>query len=167
MNAQAGVTQPLTSGPRVEQPTGEASDHVAAKRTRLGVLAMGTDDWATEQVATALVRAGHTVLRCHEPGESAFPCNALIEGRRCPLDEGFDVAVTTRARSLPGPTSGEFGVVCALRQGVPLVVAGVPGVAPFQMWTSVAVEPGGDVVSACEKAYDDSQAALLDLRENQ
>jgi hypothetical protein len=167
MNAQAGVSQPLTSEPRVEQPTGDVSDQVPAKRTRLGVLAMGTDDWATEQVATALIRSGHTVLRCHEPGEAAFPCNALIEGRRCPLDEGFDVAITTRARSLPGPTTGEFGVVCALRQGVPLVVAGVPGIAPFQMWTSVAVEPGGDVVSACEKAYEDNQAALVDLRETQ
>ena len=36
------------------------------------------------------MRAGHQVLRCHEPGESPFPCNALIAGRQCPLDVGFD-----------------------------------------------------------------------------
>src|SRR5690242_7705294 len=167
MNAQAGASRPLTAEPRAKQPARDTSEQAPAKRTRLAVLAMGTDDWATEQVATALIRGGHNVLRCHEPGEAAFPCNALIEGGRCPLEEGFDVAITTRARSLPGPATGEFGVVCALRHGAPLVVAGVPGVAPFQMWTSVAVEPGGDVVSACEKAYEDNQAALVDLRETQ
>src|SRR5437763_16926272 len=102
---------------------------------------MGTDDWGVEQAASSLATAGHRVLRCHEPGEPAFPCNALIEGRQCPLDVGFDVALTARARSVPVPTPGEIGVVCAVRIGVPLVVAGVPGVAPFQSWPAKAVGP--------------------------
>src|SRR4051794_5535888 len=88
-------------------------------------LVMGTDDWATEQIAATVARAGHTIVRCHEPGEPAFPCNALIEGRRCPLDVGFDVAITARARLVEAPTVGELGIVCALRTKHPLVVSGL------------------------------------------
>ena len=89
------------------------------------VLVVGTDDWAIEQSATELEAGGCRVLRCHEPGEPAFPCNALIEGRACPLDVGFDVVVTVRARPLSEPCQAELGVICALHQGTPLVVAGV------------------------------------------
>ena len=60
------------------------------------VLVVGTDDWAIEQSAAALEEAGFGVLRCHEPGEPEFPCNALIEGRTCPLDVGFSVVATVR-----------------------------------------------------------------------
>src|SRR5580700_11611767 len=77
------------------------------------VLVVGTDDWAIEQSAAALEEAGFGILRCHEPGEPAFPCNALIEGRTCPLDAGFDVVVTVRARPLTEPSKAEMGVVCA------------------------------------------------------
>jgi hypothetical protein len=142
--------------------TGSTCDNC---KESLRVLVMGTDDWATEQMATSLVRAGHEVLRCHEPGEPAFPCNALIEGRQCPLDIGFDVALTTRARSVPAPTPGEIGVVCAIRAGAPLVVAGVPGAAPFQSWTAKAVSPAGDVVPACEEAHHESHAVVIDIRQ--
>ena len=131
----------------------------SSKWRALTVLAVGTDDWAVEQAATALGLAGHRALRCHEPGEPAFPCNALIPGRSCPLDEGFDVAVTVRARPLPQPAQSEFGVVCALRDQVPLVVAGMTAVDPFEAWATVIVEPGGEITTACEDA-----APVLDLR---
>jgi len=94
------------------QGAGSGIEH-SPKWRALTVLAMGTDDWGVEQAASSLATAGHRILRCHEPGEPAFPCNALIPGRTCPLDEGFDVAVTVRARPLPHPTQSEFGVVCA------------------------------------------------------
>jgi len=112
---------------------------------------VGTDDWAIEQSATELQAGGCRVLRCHEPGESAFPCNALIEGRTCPLDVGFDVVVTVRARPLSAPSQAELGVVCALHAGAPLVVAGVGSDRPFGPWTAATVEQGGDVLSACER----------------
>ena len=109
------------------------------------VLVVGTDDWAIEQSATELEAGGCRVLRCHEPGEPAFPCNALVQGRVCPLDVGFDVVVTVRARPLSEPCQAELGVICALHQGVPLVVAGVASERPFGPWASLAVEQGGDV----------------------
>jgi hypothetical protein len=115
------------------------------------VLVVGTDDWAIEQSATELEAEGCEVLRCHEPGEPAFPCNALIEGRTCPLDAGFDVVVTVRARPLTEPSKAEMGVVCALHAGKPLVVAGVGAERPFGHWASLAVEQGGDIATACEK----------------
>jgi len=115
------------------------------------VLVVGTDDWAIEQSAAALAEAGFGVLRCHEPGEPDFPCNALIAGRTCPLDVGFDVVATVRARPLDSMAPGELGVVCALRQGIPLVAAGVAPDRPFGPWASVTVEQGGELVGACEK----------------
>ena len=118
------------------------------------VLVVGTDDWAIEQSATELEAAGCGVLRCHEPGEPAFPCNALIEGRTCPLDAGFDVVVTVRARPLPEPSKAEMGVVCALHAGKPLVVAGMGAERPFGRWASLAVEQGGDIATACENVAD-------------
>ena len=116
------------------------------------VLLVGTHDWAIEQSATELEAAGCQVLRCHEPGEPTFPCNALIEGRTCPLDVGFDVVATVRARAISALTQPEFGVVCALHVGAPLVVAGVASERPFGPWTAVTVEQNGDVVSACRTA---------------
>ncbi len=124
------------------------------------VLVVGTDDWAIEQSATELEAGGLGVLRCHEPGEPAFPCNALIAGRVCPLDVGFDVVVTVRARPLSEPCQAELGVTCALHRGTPLVVAGVGSDRPFGRWASLAVEQGGDVVSACEKVVGATPAAI-------
>ena len=48
------------------------------------VLVVGTDSWAVEQAAAVLSEAGHETLTCHPPGQPAFPCNALVEGRVCP-----------------------------------------------------------------------------------
>jgi len=115
------------------------------------VLLVGTDDWAIEQSAAALEEAGFGTLRCHEPGEPDFPCNALIEGRTCPLDIGFDVVATVRARPLDTMALGELGVVCALRHGIPLVAAGVAPERPFGPWAAITVEQGGELVVACEK----------------
>jgi hypothetical protein len=124
------------------------------------VLVVGTDDWAIEQSAAALQESGFGVLRCHEPGEPEFPCNALIEGRTCPLDVGFDVVATVRARPLDTMAPGELGVVCALRHGIPLVAAGVAPERLFGPWAAVTVEQGGELVRACEKVAGEVFAEL-------
>lgn len=124
------------------------------------VLVVGTDDWAVQQSAAALEEAGFGVLRCHEPGEPDFPCNALIEGRTCPLDVGFDVVATVRARPLDTMAPGELGVVCALRHGIPLVAAGVAPERPFGPWASITVGQGGELVGACEKVAGEALAAF-------
>src|SRR5439155_20409143 len=102
----------------------------------LRVLVVGTDDWAIQQAADAIEAAGHTALRCHERGERPFPCNALREGRTCPLEVGFDAVATVRARVLAEPGVQELGVVCGLRAGAPLVVAGMAHRNPFAPWTA-------------------------------
>jgi hypothetical protein len=135
------------------------------------VLVVGTDDWAADRAAASVERAGLEVLRCHESGQPAFPCNAFIPGRTCPLDVGFDVVLTVRARPSREAEAGEVGVVCALRTGRPLVVAGVTMGNPFNGVASAIVGEGGDAAEACRlaaeaKAADPSieRAEVLDLR---
>lgn len=113
------------------------------------VLVVGTDQWAVEQAASQLRAAGRAVMRCHDPGEAAFPCNALIAGRRCPLDVGVDVVLDVRARPVSPPPLDEFGAVCALHAGVPLVVAGVACDGGFGPW-AVETARGNELVSACD-----------------
>lgn len=125
------------------------------------MLVVGTDDWATEQSANALEAHGHRVLTCHEPGEPPFPCNALIKGRTCPLDVGFDVVLTARARPTAAPSAGEMGVVCALHERAPLVTAGITAENPFAPWAAGSVGPEGDVSEAVEKA---AANRVFDLR---
>ena len=133
-------------------------------------LVVGTDDWAVDQTAGALRRGGVTVLRCHEPGEPSFPCNAFIEGRVCPLAAGFDVVVTARARSSSQTEPGEIGVICALRTGHPLVVAGVTNASPFAQVATAEVKEGGGLVQACRDvaaaaaASGADAASFIDLR---
>lgn len=119
---------------------------------KLKVLVVGTSDWAIEQGASELEREDCRVLRCHEPGQPTFPCNALIEGRTCPLDAGFDVVADVRVRPAGNLTQSEFGVVCALHHGFPLVVAGVDPERPLGPWASVVVQHGDDLVAACQRA---------------
>ena len=133
---------------------------------------MGTDDWAADRAAASVERAGLDVLRCHESGQPAFPCNAFIPGRTCPLDVGFDVVLTVRARPSRESEPGEVGVVCALRTGRPLVVAGVTMGNPFtrsrhgHRGRGRRCSGGLPMAAAEIKAADPSteRAEVLDLR---
>jgi hypothetical protein len=129
--------------------------------TRTRVLVVGTDEWAIEQAAAAVEAGGGSVLRCHEPGQPAFPCNALVEGRTCPLDAGFDVVATARARPLGTLALSEFGVICGLHHGMPLVVAGVAPERPLGPWAAEQVAQGDDLASACERACRRTASDLL------
>lgn len=120
---------------------------------RQTILVVGTDDWAIEQAAGILGGAGHPVLRCHDPGEPAFPCNALRPGGRCPLDSGFDVILDIRSRPAPAPTVGETGVVCALHRGVPLLVAGLTNGNPFVPWAEDVVDTADDLPTAVARIH--------------
>jgi hypothetical protein len=102
-------------------------------------------------VAGRLGAAGHQVTYCHRPGQPSIECIGLAANGGCPLADP-DIAVVVDARSHCGPlTIREFGAVCALRHGTPLVVAGpVPDV-QVSPWrdADVRCEPD-DVVNACE-----------------
>lgn len=131
--------------------------------SQLTALIVGTDDWAIEQSAATLRASGHEVLTCHEPGEAAFPCNALIPGRRCPLDLGFDVVVTARARPAATPAMSEFGAICALHVGAPLVVTGIAERHPFDQWAARVVTERGDVVGVCEEVAAERKPRVITL----
>jgi len=136
---------------QVSAALGIGASEDAEYRPKPTVLVVGTDDWAIEQSAAVLEAGGCAVLRCHEPGQPAFPCNALVAGRTCPLDAGFDLVADVRARPLATLDQSEFGVICALHHGKPLVVAGVAPELPLGPWATVKVGQGGDLVSACEQ----------------
>lgn len=133
---------------------------VPTQRRVLSVLVVGTDDWAIEQSATSLQDAGHEALRCHDPGAPAFPCNALLPGRRCPLDVGVDVVVTSRARPLSAPVLSEMGVTCGLHAGLPLVVTGISDRGPFSELASRNVSEQGNVATAAEDVARERQTVI-------
>jgi hypothetical protein len=113
------------------------------------VLVLESDLGAAVVAAAQLEAAGHDVVRCHPEGARPFPCAALETGH-CPLDDGVDVTLTVRARSMGHPAPLEDGVTCALRRHVPVVVAGRTTANPFDRFPVTVA--GVDVVAACEQA---------------
>lgn len=125
------------------------------------ILCVGTDRHAAGAATDRLRAVGHQVVGCYrDPAGPAFPCRGLERSDTCPLDDpdGLDAVLTVRRRPHPHPMPRERGVACALRRGIPLVVAGNPSLNPFEWWTQVTVA-GDDVATACEKA---ATAALED-----
>jgi hypothetical protein len=116
------------------------------------VLVVGRDDWAIDEATGQLNAAGRVVHRCSESADAPFPCNALVPGRGCPLNQHHvDVVVDIRTRPGVQPTIHEMGAICGLRDGLPLVVAGISEVSGFAPWAD-AVPPAGDIVSTCDDA---------------
>jgi hypothetical protein len=114
----------------------------------MDVLVTESDPGAADHAIARLEAAGHRVQRCHEQGSRAFPCAGL--SGTCPLEGGIDVVLDVRARTRSWPTPLEDGVSCALRQRVPVVVAGRSNLNPFAEFGALADD--GDVVAACEAA---------------
>lgn len=145
--------------------------HRAARRSgtdqrTLAVLLVGTDNWAVAQAAASLSEAGHTPLLCHAIDDVAFPCNAMIEGRVCPLDVGFDVVVDLRAHAANEPTPGEMGAICALHAGAPLVLAGIVRNNPFAPWAADTVKVSDELVDVVERvSVTHPREVGVDLRE--
>jgi hypothetical protein len=144
-------------------PLRRGRDH-GASRAAATVLVVGTDEWGVEQAVTLLEKAGRPTLTCHPAGEPAFPCNALVAGRTCPLDAGFDIALTVRATPSATPTQGEMGVVCALHAGVPLVTAGIRGRNPFHRWAVREVDSRDDLAEVIDEVAHE-HLRTVDLRD--
>jgi hypothetical protein len=120
---------------------------------KLNVLVLESERGVGDVARHDLVAAGHNIVGCHEPGEPGFPCNALIEGRSCPLDtEVVDVALLVRGRVGALPRPREEGARCAVVHRIPLVVAGHVLLNPFESFATGVVEEHSDVVDACERA---------------
>jgi hypothetical protein len=116
------------------------------------VLLVGTTPEAVQRVERQLVAASHEIVRCHTAGASPFPCNALRDEERCPLQGvPVDVAVTVRDRPWPWPSPYEDGATCAARHLIPLVTVDA-AVNPFEPWATLAVSSHDDLAAACEEA---------------
>jgi hypothetical protein len=131
----------------------------------LNVLVLESERGASEVARHDLAAAGHNVVACHEPGDPPFPCNALIEGRGCPLDtEVIDVALLVRRHHGAIPKLREDGARCALVRRIPLVVAGHVLLNPFDEFAT-EVTGSADVVDACERAAHASSRRYVDAAE--
>jgi hypothetical protein len=119
----------------------------------LNVLVLESDPGAATIARNELEGAGHTVRLCHQPGCPTFPCNALRDGSTCPLaGEPVDVALDVRRRPRSQPTTSEDGVACAIREHIPIVVAGPTLFNPFTEYATEMCQDTLDVVAACERA---------------
>jgi hypothetical protein len=118
----------------------------------LNVMVLQSERGAAYQAALELTQAGHVVLRCHDPGASAFPCRGVEDQSSCPLrSHTVDVAVTVRSRPRSQPAPQEDGVRCALMHHVPLVVAGPTVLDPYEGYEARVLDRTADVVGACEE----------------
>ena len=116
----------------------------------LSVLVVGTEAWAVDRAARELQHAGHRVVGCPLADDPGRTC-AVLDGSGCGLDGGLDVVLVVRARPLDRVVRSEYGALCALRRGVPLVLAGVGGRHPFAAFAATTVDLDGDVVGACTR----------------
>ncbi|HKY13641.1 MAG TPA: hypothetical protein VJM33_01860 [Microthrixaceae bacterium] len=125
----------------------------------LNVLVIENRPGAGDAAVDELVRGGHHIERCHEPGDHAFPCKGLVDPESCPIHR-VDVALSVRHHVTPRPTRLEEGVTCALRAGIAVVEDGPDILDPFEPWLSGRVE--GAVATSCERAIEQSLRPLKD-----
>jgi hypothetical protein len=119
----------------------------------LNVLVLEGTPGAARSACDELRAAGHTVLRCHDPHASAFPCHGIADGRTCPLDgQAVDVALDVRSTPHPQALPYEDGVRCAIHAHVPVVVAGATTLKPYEPYAAAVVDHLYDVVESCERA---------------
>ena len=119
----------------------------------LNVLVLESDPGAAAAARHELNDAGHALHYCHDPGQGCFPCNALRDGRGCPFEaKPIDVVLDVRRRARTAPTVREDGVACAIRQHIPLVVAGPTVFSPYADYATELCQDTVGVVAACERA---------------
>lgn len=116
----------------------------------LSVLVVGTEAWAVDRAARGLQQAGHRVVGCPLADDLGRAC-ATLDGSGCGLDDHLDVVLVVRARPLDRVVRSEYGALCALRRGIPLVLAGTGGRHPFAEFAATTVDIDGDLVGACAR----------------
>lgn len=104
------------------------------------------------EVAKTLRELGCRVSPCHV---RSGICRAFSPGGTCPLDEADPPDLAVDVRSLePGLTAREFGVVCAMRARVPVVVTPARGscgpIVPPGLEQRVTVATQEDLLDACQ-----------------
>jgi hypothetical protein len=117
------------------------------------VLLTEAQSGGADAVATQLREIGCRVTGCHDRGGI---CRALAPAGHCPLDgrEPVDLVVDVRA-PMPELTAREFGAVCAIRAGVPVIVVSTDGsrpVVPPGLRRFVVAASHQELLDACADA---------------
>lgn len=108
--------------------------------------------------AGALRAAGHDIVRCAPTARAGFPCDA--DRGKCPLDATVEAAVVVHDRPSTDIAPHEAGAVCALRDGVPIVLAGSGAHHPFGDRVGASAAGVADVAAAVERAATARMAQL-------
>jgi hypothetical protein len=108
--------------------------------------------------AAAIEAASHEVVRCAPTDAAGFTCAGLAGD--CPLDARVDVAVVVRGTSSTEVAPGEIGVICALRDHVPLVLCGDPAACAYGDRADAVAATVEELPSAMQTAVDASMARL-------
>jgi hypothetical protein len=118
------------------------------------VLIVGVDDWAIRDATGRMQDAGWTVHRCSDTTDTPFPCNAVIPGRGCPLNQHrVGVVLDVRSRPATELALSEMGSICGLRDRLPLILAGPAEGTSLAPWARV-VPASGDLVAACQEVLE-------------
>ena len=110
--------------------------------------------------AERLTAAGHTLTYCHQQGDSTPLSAGPAVSAGCPL-AGDDVDVVVVVRADDGAmTPREFGALCALHHGTPLVIAGPIPDHELTPWRDADVLcTVDDVAAGCDAAVSPIGAA--------
>lgn len=142
------------TGVAAQEPPRAAVETLVTTRAA-EVLVVGPDDWALADATAQLVGAGRTVHRCSESAEAPFPCNALLPEIGCPLQRHqVDVVLHIRSRADSQPSLAEMGAICAIRDGIPIVTAGMSELPEFAPWAE-RVPYAGDIVATCDEVVQE------------
>ncbi len=111
------------------------------------VLLTDSSTGAGQRVATTLTDAGHQVFRCWDGPAGDLPCRQL-HGEPCAMEEraGVDAAVVVRDER--EGQSSDWGALCAMRAGVPVVLVGADQSDRLASRAAAAVDHAEDLPSA-------------------
>lgn len=107
---------------------------------------------AASLVERELRAAGYDVVLCHSEPGAAGDCIAIAGQSSCPLHTGpVDLVVDVKEQD--GPLTGrEFGASCAVRNNIPLVVAGPAEGDGFPWSDATVICTPATVIEGCEAA---------------
>lgn len=108
-----------------------------------------------DPLADRLRAIGCQVSRCHQ---GSGICQALVPAGRCPLDarDPVDLIVDVRGQTAE-LTAREFGVVCGLRAGIPIVLVPAGGsrpAVPPGLERRVSVVTEAELIDSCVTAMN-------------
>lgn len=118
------------------------------------VLLTESEPGAGDEAEKQLRQAGFDISFCHPDHRSdTDACVVLRDIGHCPLRTDADIALVVDARAADAPslpTSREFGACCAVRNHLPLVVAGQADTERFPWSEAAAICSPDELAGLCE-----------------